>query len=68
MPKHLLLYALLFIIFFLVIPANMIFVAGAINVPFVLDNYQCLGTQNDLIFPTCLFQKYIDNVCINNFY
>lgn len=37
MPKHLLLYALLFIIFFLVIPANMIFVAGAINVPFVLD-------------------------------
>lgn len=29
--------------FFLVIPANMIFVAGAINVPFVLDNYQCLG-------------------------
>lgn len=24
-------------------PANMIVVAGAINVPFVLDNYQCFG-------------------------
>lgn len=29
--------------FFLIFPANMIVVAGAINVSFVLDNYQCLG-------------------------